>query len=1391
MRLLLSLLSVAWPAAAQGIITTIAGAEWVFPAGGIPALQAPISPTAEFDGPVAVDGAGNIFLADQQNRRIFKIDPRGILTIHAGDGINDNFGDGIPARLASLKLFPGKLVADSGGNLYVNQYYSIRKISTDGLISTPVTVNFPSEGLAVDRAGAIYYSEGSRVIKLLPNGNRVTLANMGVVSSNNSHIYQGLALDSGGNLYVADGSGRRVVKIATDGTSTTVAGGLDLLGLIPFRDGMPAVGAPIYVRGIHVDVLGNLYISSASFNFPDNYKVTPDGKIRRFGFFPSASDAAGNLYNGTNRLSPNAVTPTRYAGNGQYRALVPGGPAISTVLNQPLVVGTDGGGNLYITNITDGFRRPVARVDKDSNLTIVPGSDFRAQAVDRTGALYGFTSRELIRLSGNGPVIRTPLSSTLDLIFSVAVDDAGKIYVASSLRVYRISVSGQVTHIAGNGGFGFTGDGGAAIEASFGTNQQSFLQLAVDRAGNVYISDRYNFRVRKIDVRGVITTVAGTGRSARSPDQVPAAQATILPGQLATDRAGNLYIEDAYQIRKLTPDGMLTLVAGNGSSEASGDGGPATQAGLGNIGGFAVDDAGNIYLGDYANHRVRMVLAAAPVLRAPPAVELAAVSGGPPSIERTVSLSTPVPGLAFTAASVAPWLKITPARGTLPASLTFRGDPAALEPGVHTATVTVASPHTNPNRVTITVTFTVSEAGPSRLQLDREAVSLAAVRRGGVVTASFRVVNAGGGLFDFLVATSTIGGGPWLAVGSDRGRASAASPAAVTLRADPAALAPGTYSGRIEVASATTGETAALAVTLSVTESPYSMVLSQTGLTFVAVLGGGRVPAQSFGVLNAGSGVMSWTIGATTFSGGSNWLSVTPTSGATDAQSLRVPRVEAGVRAAGLAPGEYHAQIEVRSAAENSPQYVSVLLRVLPAGSDPGPRIRPTGLIFTDVAGGAGAASQEVLIANLAAGARSYRSGKLTLDGADWIVYTPPTATMRKDDWTQMLVRADSRGLGAGIRRGTLTLLFDDGTIRTIGVLLLLVAPGGAKSPAAEAGCGQLLPVFNAPETGFAAQAGVPVAVEAQIADDCGQPLAAGSVVATFSNGDPPLPLVSLKDGRWSATWVPRNPAAEVKISVVATGNQALGSEEITGRVPANPGVPLIGAAVSAASLGRNAPLALGGLVTIFGQNLAERTTLAPALPLPLELGGVTVALGAQKLPLLLASPGQINAIVPFETPARVRQQLIVRRGALATSPEEVTIAEAQPAVFTLDGSGTGQGLIFRVAADGATALADRSNPGTAGEYLVIYCAGLGAVEPAVTAGAASPESPPAVVQQRVTVTIGGVDALVTFAGLAPGFTGVYQVNAQAPEGLKPGDAVTVVITAGGQQSPPVTMAMR
>src|SRR5207249_3908937 len=169
----------------------------------------------------------------------------------------------------------------------------------------------------------------------------------------------------------------------------------------------------------------------------------------------------------------------------------------------------------------------------------------------------------------------------------------------------------------------------------------------------------------------------------------------------------------------------------------------------------------------------------------------------------------------------------------------------------------------------------------------------------------------------------------------------------LTVTANPQGLAAGTYTGRVSINSPDAGGVT-VPITMTVAAGSQTILLSQSGLTFTAVVGGGTPPSQNFGVLNIGQGVMNWSAASSTLSGGQGWLTVAPASGSTDAASLTIPFVEAAVNATGLAPGDYYGRIEVTApAAGNTPQIVSVVLTVLPSGSDPGPLIRPTGLIFT------------------------------------------------------------------------------------------------------------------------------------------------------------------------------------------------------------------------------------------------------------------------------------------------------------------------------------------------------------------------------------------------------------------------------------------------------------
>jgi uncharacterized protein (TIGR03437 family) len=313
--------------------------------------------------------------------------------------------------------------------------------------------------------------------------------------------------------------------------------------------------------------------------------------------------------------------------------------------------------------------------------------------------------------------------------------------------------------------------------------------------------------------------------------------------------------------------------------------------------------------------------------------------------------------------------------------------------------------------------------------------------------------------------------------------------------------------------------------------------------------------------------------------------------------------------------------------------------------------------------------------------------------------------------------------------------------------------------------------------------------------------MTSGSVVATFSNGDPSLSLTNLRDGRWSGTWQPRN-ALNAPVTITA-GAQLVspalkGTASVGGNLQPNVTTPLIksGGVVSAASLAPQAPISPGSYVSIMGTNFAPGLTMAPTLPLPAQLNGMQVLLAGRPLALRSTSDGQINAIIPYDVPPNATHQMIVQRGTAASVPEPVTVAAAQPAIFTQDGSGQGLGMVVDMQPDGTQFMLDANDPASAGDTLLIYCAGLGPVDPPVAAGDVAPDSTSQTINP-VTVTIGGVPATVQFAGLAPfsltgpdslDFAGIYQVSVTVPDGVTPAPDTPIVVTVAGQDSPPVTI---
>jgi uncharacterized protein (TIGR03437 family) len=176
-------------------------------------------------------------------------------------------------------------------------------------------------------------------------------------------------------------------------------------------------------------------------------------------------------------------------------------------------------------------------------------------------------------------------------------------------------------------------------------------------------------------------------------------------------------------------------------------------------------------------------------------------------------------------------------------------------------------------------------------------------------------------------------------------------------------------------------------------------------------------------------------------------------------------------------------------------------------------------------------------------------------------------------------------------------------------------------------------------------------------------------------------------------------------------------------------------------------------------------------------------------MPLLFSGDQQVNAMVPYDLEVNTRHQVLVRRGPTYARPIAVDVAAAQPAIFRLTGM---QGHIYRFTSTGQQILAGGANPVAAGDVIVIYCGGLGAVNPPVPAGQAAPGVEPlARTVNPVRLTIGGIEAPTFYTGLAPGFSGLYQINATVPPGVAPGGAVPVLLQVAGQTSEPATIAVR
>ena len=599
---------------AAGTITTVAGTgELGFGGDGGPATKASFKGVSS----LAIDGAGNLYIADYGNNRVRRVDTRGIITTVAGTGQEGFSGDGGPAVRARLHS-PDGLAVDGSGNLYIadSGNLRVRRVDAAGTITTVAGTgelgyggdSGPAArarltapiGLAVDSVGNLYIADHQdhRIRRVDNRGTITTVAGTGEkgYGGDGGRAVEaqldgplGLAVDSVGNLYIADHYNHRIRRVDTAGIITTVAGEgrNDFWG-----DGGPAVKAHLsFPNDVTVDGGGNLYIAD-----------TWNHRIRRV-------DATGTI------TSIAGIGASIYGGDG--------GLAVEAHLREPADVALDGSGNLYIA---DSGNHRIRRVDSEGIIITVAGAGTsgysgdggpaveaqlsapRGVAADGSGNLYiaDYLNHRIRRVDSEG--IITTVTDRVYYPSDVVVDESGTLYIAEegNSTILRVDRSGSHTTVAGGGESGFWGDGGPAVEAQLWMPRG----VGLDEAGNLYIADSENNRIRLVNPSGIITTVAGVGDGIYSGGTGPAVQAALFgPIGVASDRSGNLYISDRFNavIRRVDGSGMTTTIAGTGFHSFSGDGGLGLKAELNDPRGIAVDNAGSVYVADYGNHLVRIL----------------------------------------------------------------------------------------------------------------------------------------------------------------------------------------------------------------------------------------------------------------------------------------------------------------------------------------------------------------------------------------------------------------------------------------------------------------------------------------------------------------------------------------------------------------------------------------------------------------------------------------------------------------------------------------------------------------------------------------------------------------------------------------------------------------
>jgi len=746
--------------------------------------------------------------------------------------------------------------------------------------------------------------------------------------------------------------------------------------------------------------------------------------------------------------------------------------------------------------------------------------------------------------------------------------------------------------------------------------------------------------------------------------------------------------------------------------------------------------------------------------------------GDPSPSAQPFSLSGASTTFTASASSTANWLAVNPTSGSIPGTLSALVNPAGLAPGLYTGIIAIFPA----GAAMQTVTISLNVYAPQNLTLSPSALSFAYQTGGSTPASQIVTVACASSALSFRPVASSVGN--WLssmvpnALGNNQ----------IIVSVNPAGLIPNSYMGTITIFGVgACNTTQTVPVTLVVSGASQSLTSSANSLVFSYQAGGAFPLAQTVPAICVGA------LSAFTVSSNSAWLHVSPSSGVTPAT------VSISADPTGLTAGSYASSIVIYlSGSCGGNQIVNVSL-VVGAAAQPviasGLTFSVALLSFTATGGGTAPPQQTV---SLSCGGSAAQFLATANSNGSWLFVSPSGGTTPGT----LNVSVNPGGLAAGSYTGSINATASScGAAPALPVILtvnpppapvtnpsLTISPGaitftyqtGSSNPADQT---LLLTVSGGASLAFTAMASSPGWLS--VSPPSGAAPAtlnvsanpAGMAAGTYSGA------ILVATGTGSAS-------SSQNVAVTLTVSAAV-AQPIT-----NP-VPIISSLVNGASM-LVSPLAPGEIISFFGRGLGPTDSasflVTPAGLVGNSLGGTRVIIDGTPAPMLYTQAGQVNAIVPFSVAGKSTVQVQLEYQGIRSAPASFVVADAAPAIFSIDGSGSGQGAIL----DQDTSVNSDLNPADRGSIVVLYASGAGQMVPTATDGAITGTDPARPLAQ-VSVLVDGQITEVVYAGAAPGLVaGALQVNIRLPQQVRTGSAIGILLKVGRFTSQPgVTMAIR